>query len=815
MEVKYFRSGDLRIPVRIRITSIELNDKSAMEFEGQELCVVMQLYYMDGAPLGLPERSTYKTFATLQDPQVRWDEWITFPAHVKDLNMASKLVITVHTTGQKDNNHPTERKEELFPYAGVVIPLIDAENNGLLRSGVHKAALGTSDAPRVITADEDLQGLDKFEQILSTYNSKVLPRVPWLDKLTYRRIEVMTSALMSKKTTSGGDRKNTVTVEFPNFKFPVVLMDFAPPAEAVHRVDEKESSIKPIEDPEAFLENPIQEMYHALQRSGGATDPKLLKPTVYERDQLERIIHSQSRNLASDDKSLMWTFRYSLVENDKALTKFLRCVRWDNAEEVTEALALLPLWTKISVSDALELLSPDFDNPTVRYHGVRMLADAADEDLILYLLQLVEAIKFESVYPSALSALLIERCCHSFSLANQFYWYVVVSTHDVKYAERFKQLLRDFLLVLNLSKTDGSWSGTLTQRQQFLLDKLLDLSTKVKSMSSIEARKAYIRNEANPEVKELCEFDPPILSPLHPNILIHGLNCKSSGVFTSNMAPLRLAFRVSEGEGKEDREMQLMFKNGDDLRRDQLILQLFRLMDSLWKRQGLDLRMSTYSVLATGPKTGFIELVNRGHDVSAVLKEYEDKIGDFLTSQSSKKAQQQEILTNYIRSCAGYCVATYVLGIGDRHLENIMVRETGHLFHVDFGCIFGKEPNKMKAGLITKVRLTKQMLDAMGGLKSTHCNQFFELAFAAYNIIRMNANLFINLLTLMRASEIPELRDEFDKSLKEVEDRLRLDLDDSEEANVHLAQVFGEASNALGPEWLDWTHKLAIAYKSR
>src|SRR5262249_14849646 len=143
--------------------------------------------------------------------------------------------------------------------------------------------------------------------------------------------------------------------------------------------------------------------------------------------------------------------------------------------------------------------------------------------------------------------------------------------------------------------------------------------------------------------------------------------------------------------------------------------------------------------------TGFIELVSRAHDMSAVLREYGDKIGDFLTSQSTKKGQQQEILNNYVRSCAGYCVATYILGIGDRHLENILLRETGHFFHVDFGWIFGKDP-KLK-GLISKVRLTKPMLDAMGGLSSSHCNQFFMFSFEAYNIVRSHANLFINLLT--------------------------------------------------------------------
>ena len=38
------------------------------------------------------------------------------------------------------------------------------------------------------------------------------------------------------------------------------------------------------------------------------------------------------------------------------------------------------------------------------------------------------------------------------------------------------------------------------------------------------------------------------------------------------------------------------------------------------------------------------------------------------------------MLDNFLRTCAGYCAATYCMGIGDRHPSNVMVTETGIMF---------------------------------------------------------------------------------------------------------------------------------------
>ena len=55
-------------------------------------------------------------------------------------------------------------------------------------------------------------------------------------------------------------------------------------------------------------------------------------------------------------------------------------------------------------------------------------------------------------------------------------------------------------------------------------------------------------------------------------------------------------------------------------------------------------------------------------------------------------------------------LCSFLLGIGDRHLENLMLTTSGCLFHIDFEYILGNDPKPFAPPM----RLSEQMVMAMG-----------------------------------------------------------------------------------------------------
>lgn len=120
-------------------------------------------------------------------------------------------------------------------------------------------------------------------------------------------------------------------------------------------------------------------------------------------------------------------------------------------------------------------------------------------------------------------------------------------------------------------------------------------------------------------------------------------------------------------------------------------------MNKIWLANDFDFRLSLFNVVQTQERCGFVELVTDSETLLDIEKPLgaikgsfgESALYDWLRLHNTNERDFRIAVDNFTYSCVGYCVATYVLGIGDRHNENIMVKRSGHLFHIDFGKYLG------------------------------------------------------------------------------------------------------------------------------
>jgi phosphatidylinositol-4,5-bisphosphate 3-kinase len=124
--------------------------------------------------------------------------------------------------------------------------------------------------------------------------------------------------------------------------------------------------------------------------------------------------------------------------------------------------------------------------------------------------------------------------------------------------------------------------------QMNVIYNLKELSSAIRTKTDLKDKR-----EANDLLREMLQSQsqlPPFISPLNPSILLKELKYEKCRVFDSKMKPLLLTFQAGDRSVDTDNEIQLIFKNGDDLRQDMLTLQMLYLMNSTWEQNGLDLR---------------------------------------------------------------------------------------------------------------------------------------------------------------------------------------------------------------------------------
>lgn len=226
-------------------------------------------------------------------------------------------------------------------------------------------------------------------------------------------------------------------------------------------------------------------------------------------------------------------------------------------------------------------------------------------------------------------------------------------------------------------------------------------------------------------------------------------------VISSKQRPRKVICKGSDGK-----DYQYLLKGHEDIRQDNLVMQLFGLVNTLlvndtecFKRH-LDIQQ--YPAIPLSPKVGLLGWVPNSDTFHVLIREYREsrkillniehrimlqmapdfdsltllqKVEVFTGALDNTRGQDlYKVLwlksksseawldrrTTYTRSLAVMSMVGYILGLGDRHPSNLMLdRITGKVIHIDFGDCFEAAILREKYPEKVPFRLTRMLNYAM------------------------------------------------------------------------------------------------------
>ena len=587
-------------------------------------------------------------------------------------------------------------------------------------------------------------------------------------------------------------------------------------------------------------DNPISEKFSILARGNDDLFSRDMRLSPVDRNKINELLNTPDFiKLENKDITLFWSYRYELLKNNTpyALTKIMNSVKWGDSKSENEFLKnILSQWKTVEIYDILYMLSrkfsvnklyPNNDEGIItnlngmkelRKIAIKKLGEHSNEELNFILLQLVQAIRYEDItikdYNTDLVKFLIERCCKDTILASSFFWFISceadASDQNIKNKKNEKnEIIEIFDLIKKkfieeLSKFPEI--KKIIDNEIEFKEELVKISSRLSHVSKVDNKKRELRRLIDGDEKNMMQETEHYL-PIDPKLKIKGTIAQECSVFKSAKCPVKYTFKLTEDTKEnnllEDKDhFRIMFKYGDDLRQDQLILQMINYMDSLLKKVHLDYEFTTYKVLATSKSDGFVEFVPNSTTIFDILKQYGEIKPYYDELSKGKEDVLESMLNSYINSCAGYSVVTYILGIGDRHLENLMIDNKGRLFHIDFGYILGKDPKPYPP----PIKLCKEMVECMGGKNSKKFEEFKQKCVNAYWVLRENAKVIVNMFYLMIDSGIPELNNI--EMLNKLNDKFAPGFNKQQAQNSLLSNL-EESVDAFFPVLMEKIHKWA------
>lgn len=437
------------------------------------------------------------------------------------------------------------------------------------------------------------------------------------------------------------------------------------------------------------------------------------------------------------EKALLWKNIDYLKGHSKYMLHLLKICQTE--EERTVAInsyrikKKVSCWTfmcsrncceKLNSFDAINLLQFGYK------HNSNLLIKTAldylicsDKEFKCYIPLLVYYLRIDT--NGIITNFLIDRCINNFNLLHSLYWELqlyVKDTNENVYSNILNKLK-------NLSK-DKAYSNSFV--------KVLESVSLVNVIEKV-ANAICNQHKKYDEIRDSFSLNGSLTCPLNHTFKIKNINIDKIKIKNSATKPL-----IIPCESQNGNIVNILYKK-EDIRKDQIILNLIQLIDIILKKEeNLDLGITIYNVLPTSKNAGMIEIVNDSETIYHIQEKLKSSILNYILEDNGDM-KVKEVRDNFIKSTAAYCVITYIFGIGDRHLDNIMISKNAKLFHIDYGYILSCDPFLNDPG----IRITPEIVEALGGLSSKCYKEFIDLSSTIYNCLRRNIDVFMTMLSIM------------------------------------------------------------------
>ncbi|KYQ91670.1 phosphatidylinositol 3-kinase [Tieghemostelium lacteum] len=397
--------------------------------------------------------------------------------------------------------------------------------------------------------------------------------------------------------------------------------------------------------------------------------------------------------------------------------------------------------TEISCIHVVPLLDQNVTNLKVRQFAVKKLEEMG-EDIQFILPQLVYLLRYEPVGSSDLSDFLFRKAAKSSNIAYSLLWELKISQKSQQYELRYEYLKSELIRQLTLVNPELTRSYVLGFELPYILQQ-----HPISDSPDFQYLQALQKFS---DSKEKIKF------PGEPDYYIDSFNISETKIKNSATKPMVLSCNCIHSKTGEKVKRTIMFKK-DDVRVDQLILNLISVMSKLLEHPPKKPKMSlippvTYRIQPTGNDYGFIQMVENATTLNNINNNNKDsqwRMGTYLHYCQTAQGQQVDVKKVFSVSLATWIIITHLLGVGDRHDENVMVTNTGQIFHIDYGFILGREPKPIS----NYIRFDKSFQDVFSS--DPDVKEFRDTCVEVFGILRKEPQYFLyHLLFLTRFDPI-------------------------------------------------------------